>query len=516
MWVGVAANIPTRALRDYLPRLIPVEVHESKAKVWFESLLGGVHFLHSHKVSHNDIKYVSRPSPPVHHGAETNTLLLSPLRRPANILLTSTCTPVLVDFGFAEHYSPHKTPKDRMFLSNLAYGTPEYLSPERAKGILHDTRLSDMYSLGVTFFEILIGRTPFEEIEGEAFETQEDLERYWLRTKKGVWLGEDDWRARLSKGVQQLLRRMTAPEVADRVDAAGALADPYWRTDYEAIGDESYLMAPPGIISVPTGGAATILDQHATAAGPVPTPTKTPKAPLKAAAGQATKKKSKSKLKKQRSKTSTATPQRPVTAPTSASPSLGYTIPAVAPGIVSPFGTLSSSTAPRQRNAGTAKRRPVTAAAFEEGSDKENALASSQRKKAPSRKPIPGTLQPKTISKPKEEVVSRARVASIANKSAVFGHVRNQSSVSSAKIPVGAVQKHLDGKTGSVLKHERDMPKHDASKSRDMDAEEKVKHRNSRVLVDLTGTTRRGVCFRAACPPPGCWLTALFSLHRRA
>lgn len=42
--------------REYLPRLIPVEVHESKARGWFESLLGGVHFLHRHKVSHNDIK----------------------------------------------------------------------------------------------------------------------------------------------------------------------------------------------------------------------------------------------------------------------------------------------------------------------------------------------------------------------------------------------------------------------------------------------------------------------------
>lgn len=31
---------------EYLPRLIPVQVRESKARAWFESLLGGVAHLH--------------------------------------------------------------------------------------------------------------------------------------------------------------------------------------------------------------------------------------------------------------------------------------------------------------------------------------------------------------------------------------------------------------------------------------------------------------------------------------
>ena len=123
--------------------------------------------------------------------------LLTCCTRPANILLSTKGIPVLVDFGFAERYDIRSK---RAFLSNLAYGTPEvrtisftgmssayhdikqYLSPERARGHVHDTRKSDVWSLGITFFEILVGRTPFEYIEGEKFVTPEDLEVYWTRT----------------------------------------------------------------------------------------------------------------------------------------------------------------------------------------------------------------------------------------------------------------------------------------------------------------------------------------------
>ena len=44
------------SIRAYLPRLIPVEVDEPIAKVWFKSLLSGIEFLHIRGVVHNDIK----------------------------------------------------------------------------------------------------------------------------------------------------------------------------------------------------------------------------------------------------------------------------------------------------------------------------------------------------------------------------------------------------------------------------------------------------------------------------
>lgn len=60
-------------------------------------------------------------------------------------------------------------------MSTLAWGTPEYLSPERAASQFHDERLSDIWALGVTMYEIVVGRTPFEKDTEEAF-----LEAEWV------------------------------------------------------------------------------------------------------------------------------------------------------------------------------------------------------------------------------------------------------------------------------------------------------------------------------------------------
>ncbi|KAG2049049.1 kinase-like protein [Suillus hirtellus] len=181
----------------YLPTLVPVEVSEPRAKEWFRSLLGGVHFLHERGVVHNDIK-------------------------PANILLSHKNIPVLVDFGFAEKYDL-SSPK--AFHSNLTYGTPEYLSPERARGLPHDTRKSDIWSLGVTFFEILVGRTPFEHEEGEQFASKADLEKYWGRTMRGKWVGAYT----IPRPVEKLLKRMIVPNADLRCTAKQAMADTYWQ-----------------------------------------------------------------------------------------------------------------------------------------------------------------------------------------------------------------------------------------------------------------------------------------------
>lgn len=88
--------------------------------------------------------------------------------KPGNLILTGKDRPVLTDFGLAK---PEKAAT--LTESGALVGTPIYMSPEqvRADKTLIDRR-SDIYSLGITLYEMLTGVTPFE---GQS--TQEILQK---------------------------------------------------------------------------------------------------------------------------------------------------------------------------------------------------------------------------------------------------------------------------------------------------------------------------------------------------
>lgn len=77
--------------------------------------------------------------------------------KPANILFRSDGTPMLGDFGIAKDFTVDK----ELTSTGTILGSPFYMSPEQAEGLPVDGR-TDIYSLGVIFYEMLTGEKPYE------------------------------------------------------------------------------------------------------------------------------------------------------------------------------------------------------------------------------------------------------------------------------------------------------------------------------------------------------------------
>ena len=103
--------------------------------ILFQAICSTVHYAHQHLVVHRDIK-------------------------PANILVTTDGTPKLLDFGIAKlmgHWSGSAASATRSILNPM---TPDYASPEQARGETITTA-TDIYSLGVILYELLTGQRPY-------------------------------------------------------------------------------------------------------------------------------------------------------------------------------------------------------------------------------------------------------------------------------------------------------------------------------------------------------------------
>ncbi|MCM1272357.1 MAG: Stk1 family PASTA domain-containing Ser/Thr kinase [Clostridium sp.] len=74
--------------------------------------------------------------------------------KPQNIIVSKNGNIKVTDFGIAKAASPNT-------LTSGAIGSVHYISPEQARGGYSDER-SDIYSLGITMYEMVTGRVPFD------------------------------------------------------------------------------------------------------------------------------------------------------------------------------------------------------------------------------------------------------------------------------------------------------------------------------------------------------------------
>jgi len=131
--VHILEYVPGRSMAEMISQEtgpIPYE----RSITLFVQVLSALSYAHAQGIIHRDLK-------------------------PSNILVTDGDHVKVTDFGIAIALGSLRHTK-----AGARIGTPYYMSPEQIKSPSSVDHRSDIYSLGITFYEMLVGRTPFEDI----------------------------------------------------------------------------------------------------------------------------------------------------------------------------------------------------------------------------------------------------------------------------------------------------------------------------------------------------------------
>lgn len=125
----VMAYMSGGTLKDHMTR----SMEASKALPIIRQVAEALNYAHERSIIHRDVK-------------------------PVNVLFDDDGRAVLSDFGIAKIM---ESAEHRLTRPGAGVGTPEYMSPEQCRGDPVSAR-ADVYALGVTLYEMLTGRTPFQ------------------------------------------------------------------------------------------------------------------------------------------------------------------------------------------------------------------------------------------------------------------------------------------------------------------------------------------------------------------
>jgi serine/threonine protein kinase len=129
--------------------------------------------------------------------------------KPGNVMIDSRGRVKLADFGIAA-----ATDEISVTATGQIIGTPEYMSPEQARGEAIDGR-SDLYSLGIVLYEMLTATTPFERLSRMSI-----IAKLLYEPKEF----ELSFPVSVSASIQELVRNLLKKQAENRIPDAETLA----------------------------------------------------------------------------------------------------------------------------------------------------------------------------------------------------------------------------------------------------------------------------------------------------
>jgi serine/threonine-protein kinase len=161
-------------------------MEEKRALEIARQVAKGLRHAHQHGLIHRDIK-------------------------PANIMITSEDVVKICDFGLAREIDADGT----LTQPGIVQSSPAYTSPEQCRGRQLDHR-TDMYSLGVTLFEMLTGERPFHAEAAGALFIKHATEAPPAPESLNPWLSPE---------AAQLVLRLLRKDPAQRFDTYDQLIE---------------------------------------------------------------------------------------------------------------------------------------------------------------------------------------------------------------------------------------------------------------------------------------------------